>query len=763
MPPWITRLLPRSLISRVFSLYALSLFGFVGCALGLFYRYQFQHELERTALRAEALVHVMTPTIAEGAVIGDYDIIRRTLERALHDSDFSSAAFIDLKGGRVLADNRESTPIDAPRWLHRIVSAHLNDTNQPIGVGGHDYGVLRLSIATDRVAAGLWSQALAAMAVAMTGFLCGLVLIGLPLKHWFGNIGRLQSMEEQMRSGGRRGDIAIPEDAPIEFKRTFDILSRAAADLHMQRAQAAVTLQAIGDAVFTLDLQGRVVFANPATASLGFDPDQLLGRGMAALMPALFDDPAACVPWHARRVTLNAADGRSLVLDTTLSPISDADGALCGHVLACRDITRQHALDLQLQDELRAREATLTSLRQVLQGLVPHSGAAKGGDIEAISTMISGLVLQLQEHSLQLRSIFELSPDGFVSFGSDWAVTYASPGFTALTGLDVSEVLGLDQREFATQLAARCSIAGSGDIHGLLGVRTQAETAAKMTMTLERPTRRTLEVSIRDGDGQAISRIVHMRDVTHASEVDQMKSEFLSAAAHELRTPMTSIFGFVELMLTRQMTPERQKDVLETVYRQSKLMIAIINELLDLARIEARRGKDFVIESVDLAELIHRVVDDFRPPAGRQPPLLRIEGAARVRADRSKLIQALSNIVSNAYKYSPGGGDVQVSLLHRPHGEGEQWGIAVRDHGIGMTAEQLARVGERFYRADESGTIPGTGLGMSLVKEIVALLGGQLDLDSLPGDGTTATIWLPPMMEPRLAMQGDELSESARA
>jgi signal transduction histidine kinase len=111
-----------------------------------------------------------------------------------------------------------------------------------------------------------------------------------------------------------------------------------------------------------------------------------------------------------------------------------------------------------------------------------------------------------------------------------------------------------------------------------------------------------------------------------------------------------------------------------------------------------------------------------------------------VRADAGKLLRAMRNLLSNAYKYSPAGGDVIVRLVRdRPN---QRVGIAVVDHGIGMTPDQVARVGERFYRAEDSGAVLGTGLGMSLVFEIMALHGGSVELTSAPGQGTTATLWL---------------------
>jgi signal transduction histidine kinase len=122
-------------------------------------------------------------------------------------------------------------------------------------------------------------------------------------------------------------------------------------------------------------------------------------------------------------------------------------------------------------------------------------------------------------------------------------------------------------------------------------------------------------------------------------------------------------------------------------------------------------------------------------------------------ADDKKARQAILNVLSNAYKYSPAGGTVEIELLARtPAGEAAQVGIRVLDHGIGMTPEQQARIFERFYRADTSGKIPGTGLGMSIVDEIIALLGGTVEISSKPGGGTTVTLWLPAATQPPTQM-----------
>ena len=255
-----------------------------------------------------------------------------------------------------------------------------------------------------------------------------------------------------------------------------------------------------------------------------------------------------------------------------------------------------------------------------------------------------------------------------------------------------------------------------------------------------------LQCALRVADSAAVSQILYVRDVTRETEVDRLKSEFLSFAAHELRTPMTSIYGFAELLLTREFNEADRHDFLSTIVRQSKHTVSIINELLDLVRIDEQRGKDFIIEDLDLRALLSEILKEFPVPEGYRPPAQpAATGPFRIRADRKKLVQAISNVLSNAYKYSPPGCGVEVKLEPVP-GDGDlpvRACVSITDHGIGMTTQQLARVGERFYRADTSGKVPGTGLGISIAKEILHLHGGTMQIESKSGVGTTVVLCIP--------------------
>ena len=352
-----------------------------------------------------------------------------------------------------------------------------------------------------------------------------------------------------------------------------------------------------------------------------------------------------------------------------------------------------------------------------------------------------------REHAGQLKAIFALSPDGFVSFDNAHCVKYVSPAFTRMTALEAHDMVGLNEADFTQRLVHLC--APGAPFPGLTALRATAKgasTGQRHVFELADASKRVIEVGLREAQTDSVSQVLYLRDITHETEVDRMKSEFLSTAAHELRTPMASIYGFAEVLLTQELDAPSQREFLEIIYKQSELMASILNELLDLARIEARKGKDFVFADIPLQELIEEVVHAFKPPAGRSAPVLISTGAPlSVLADHNKARQAVLNVLSNAYKYSPAGGVVQIELLDsRAAGaQPNMLGIRITDHGIGMTPAQLERVFERFYRADSSGKVPGTGLGMSIVQEIITLHRGKIDIASTTGEGTSVTLWLP--------------------
>lgn len=359
---------------------------------------------------------------------------------------------------------------------------------------------------------------------------------------------------------------------------------------------------------------------------------------------------------------------------------------------------------------------------------------------------------RLRWKTAQLNTIMELSSNGVVYISPLQQVDYVNSALAAMIGCERADILGRDIQDLDRRIEA-CMASGEMQRAVLTNLlSTHPLPSESVTLELAQPDKHVLQVSVRaSAEGGCVA---YFRDITAESEVDRMKSEFLSTAAHELRTPMASVFGFSELLLRRDFPPERQREMLDTIHRQAGVLINLINELLDLARIEARRGKDFRRQVLPIGPIVNQALSGLLILGDSRAVQLSMDcGDAKLWIDAEKLGHALTNVLSNAYKYSPAGGAIAMRVYLAADlppdpssldaGDPGSLVVEVEDHGLGMTREQLMRVFERFYRADPSGSIPGTGLGMCLVKEIIELHGGTVAIASEYGHGTTVSLRLP--------------------
>ncbi len=429
--------------------------------------------------------------------------------------------------------------------------------------------------------------------------------------------------------------------------------------------------------------------------------------------------------------------------------LTAAGVALSRHV-----VQRAGVAEAVLRQELRRRREALRDLRELLATLtdapVEPAASPQADDMAAVTQAVARLAAQEHATNVRLQAILGLSPDAFLSFDDQGRVLDISPAYATLTGQDPAALLGLTEPELRNALNAR--IAPGHALPALQDLRGRTD---PLLLPLAAPDPRVLSAELREAEASQqallaprVHRVLCLRDVSREHEIDRLKSEFMTLAAHELRTPMASIHGYVELMLHRAYDEARRRDLLGTVFRQSKLMIGIIDDLLDLSRLEARQELALQREPIDLVPLLQRTLTEFPLPDGRRAPqFLPGPPTAPVLADPQKLTRVITNLLGNACKFSAPDQPVDVCLVERAG----RLGIEVRDHGIGMTPEQLARLGERFYRADASGNIPGTGLGVSIVREILMLHGGALEVRSQPGEGSVFTAWLPrqnPLTDP---------------
>jgi signal transduction histidine kinase len=361
---------------------------------------------------------------------------------------------------------------------------------------------------------------------------------------------------------------------------------------------------------------------------------------------------------------------------------------------------------------------------------------------------------ELLETSTQLSQVFAGMPSGLALLDQHGRVLRHNPSFASLWGIAeqaVGETFHIPW-DLVPLLLPRLV-----DPLGLTEFCTEGQrkpTDVQATIVRLRVPHQELQLlsaPTRDSLGQLTGRLWVVSDVTRERESDRLKSEFVSVVSHELRTPLTSILGYTELLLARDFAPAEQREFVQTVYTEANHLSQIVEDLLGFSRLEA--GKVRLNQwTVSLRQLIteltaqlsihltsrHRMLIDM---PDKLPPAF---------VDRDKIKQVLFNLLTNAAKYSPRGGQIclaisEASSLPPDHPSGQFLTVAVSDQGIGIPKEDLPRIWDRFYRVDNSNTrrIGGTGLGLSIAKALVELHGGRIWAESTPGEGSTFTFTIP--------------------
>ncbi len=249
---------------------------------------------------------------------------------------------------------------------------------------------------------------------------------------------------------------------------------------------------------------------------------------------------------------------------------------------------------------------------------------------------------------------------------------------------------------------------------------------------------------------EVIGSVVTFLDITERKwaeealrENDRIKTEFVKTVAHEFRTPLTAIQGFSELLLmnNQQISLEEQEQSLRYIYERSLLLSDMVDDMLDIARIESGAALSIKMSLCQVAEIFRQVEPFFKAqPSQHRLDVTLADENTLLNVDKGKMGQVLENLLSNAVKFSPAGSLVQIrgDLVEK------SYQISVTDQGIGMTPEQVEKIFDKFYRADASDTaVSGIGLGMNIVKNIVEAHGGRIWLESELNRGSTVSFTLP--------------------
>lgn len=348
----------------------------------------------------------------------------------------------------------------------------------------------------------------------------------------------------------------------------------------------------------------------------------------------------------------------------------------------------------------------------------------------------------------ELQSLFSILPFGIILFSAENSIIYSNPPSSALLGVDSDALNGKSDTEFAEMLNAKC--------HPDMNPRpytAELDTEGRAFFLNTAPLRvvHCVTLNIHNLARDQTNKLVYLRDATREFETDRLRGEFLAKAAHQLRTPLTNILGFTELLLAQAYDTKTRTDILGTIHRQSLMLKELLNDLLQLARIEAHQGAEFRYILVPFDKVISNAIEQSKDIIGNRD--LRVEQPGSwptIRCDQANVTLALINLISNAVKFSDSTAPVEIRSRHQTRDGVEYFGVEIVDSGIGISAEEISRTGERFFRSDSVSEIQGNGLGMTVAKEIVEIHKGWIEINSELNVGTAVTLWLPVAVNARI-------------
>jgi PAS domain S-box-containing protein len=571
---------------------------------------------------------------------------------------------------------------------------------------------------------------------------------------------------EEYRMIARDGRVVWVRDAAVAIRDArgvpaesqgylLDITDRKVVEeeLRVSEARTRSIVEGALDAVVSMDAEGRITGWNAnAQALFGWPPHEALGRELADTIvpPALRDA-------HRRGLSRYLATGETAVIGQRIE------------LTAVRKDGREFPVELAITADRTADSVSFNAFIRDISARLDQELALRRSE-ERFRTLIENIP----------GAVYRCLAD------EDWTMQFISDEIEAVTGYPASDFLGNAIRSYASVISPE----DQETVFGLVGAAIHRRAPFILEYRIVRSdgserwvyekgqpvyeddgTIRWLDGAIFDVTHRKLAeadrdRLLQAEQGARAEaeaareqlaeqnealrKADRLKDEFVALVSHELRTPLTSIIGYVDLVSDEEGGPvtDDQRHFLDVIKRNSQRLLRLVGDLLFVAQVES--GK-LTLEAgpVDLAGVARDCLEAARPRADEKGIELALEAdpVAGFEGDRLRLAQLLDNLVSNAIKFTPKGGRVQIGVALR----GEDAVVTVTDTGIGIPAAEQKRLFERFFRA-ESATrlaIPGTGLGLTISKAIAEAHGGAITVASREGQGTTFAVVLP------LAAAGD--------
>jgi two-component system phosphate regulon sensor histidine kinase PhoR len=365
-----------------------------------------------------------------------------------------------------------------------------------------------------------------------------------------------------------------------------------------------------------------------------------------------------------------------------------------------------------------------------------------GDEVGAIARALQRMAEQLRDRAElatrekeQLQAVLNGMVEGVLVVGPDDRIVLGNQRLREFFGI-------------ATELRDRSALEAirHPELAELLAAAESSHEPVSGAIEVTHPAHRTLRVHavrLAPGAGARAGVVAVLHDVTELMQLEKMRRDFVANASHELRTPLAAIHGFAETLLgSPNLTDADRRAYLEVIDRHARRLGAIVADLLDLSRIESREIS-FEHLPIDMDKLAETLLHDWRPrlEEKRLTASLHCERPGTAWGDAQACEQILSNLLDNAIKYTEPGGSISVRI----GGDDRNVRVEVADTGVGIPERDLSRVFERFYRVDKarSRSQGGTGLGLSIVKHLVQSLGGEIQVESALGRGSTFSFTLP--------------------
>jgi PAS domain S-box-containing protein len=502
--------------------------------------------------------------------------------------------------------------------------------------------------------------------------------------------------------GTTRQAIAISEDI-TERKHLENQVRAYAETLKSEYDRLAYAVSNIDIAISIVDRAGRIILVNQAWEQFsGRKREEVIGLTYGEIMDPAFAAQGQAIIDYALRTGQSMhirefyyedrthPDG--IYIDGFVQPLLASDGQVEGVIIASIEVT----------EKVRARQ-------------------------------------QLEQRNAVLRAIFEAAPVGLVLGDAERHIVDFNAMWARIMGIDPDIARGRLIYEVAPSareredLHLRVLAGESVDLAGM-ALKPAHDDRVHYYDVHMRP--------VRDASGQVVGILSVVIDVTERYLLDRQKDEFIALASHELKTPVTAIKGYAQVGVktAHEAGNDRLVRILGIIVEQSNRLTRLVNELLDVSRMESGE-LEFDLQEFDLVELVREVVGSLELTAPEFAFNLHLPAdPVMVHADRHRIEQVITNLVQNAVKYSGDSRKIDVSVLV----DGEEAVIGVRDYGVGIPATQQPHIFERFYRASNVRTHrSGLGLGLYISHNIVRRHGGRMWLESIEGKGSTFYFSLP--------------------